>query len=510
MDVNPGGDIVNFHVKQGQINDERADLIVVGLFQGEQPTQAPASTLDAALNGAMGNLIAAGDFAGTAGETVVLYTLGALAAPRLLLVGLGESAKFNGQAARSMAATVARKARDLGARVVAAALPGTGAGGVDALAAGQAVAEGTTLGLYRFRGYKSALPKDWKNDPETFTLIETGPERIGALEAGIARGETIAKGVKLARDMVNEPANFMTPTTIAGLATEQAAELGLRAQVLERADMVELGMGILLAVAAESEQPPKFVILEHNADRADLPTVVLVGKGVTFDSGGISLKPGEDMWRMKDDMAGAAAVIGALMVAARLKLPLHVVGLAPCAENLPGGRAQKPGDVFTGMTGKTMEVISTDAEGRMLLADALAYAGRFNPAAVVDIATLTGAQAVALGPMAAGLFSNDEALATKLADAAAASGERVWRLPLYDEYLEGIKSQVADVKNSGGRSGGIGTSAKFLEHFTDGYPWAHIDMASMAWGDEDKPVQPKGATGYGVRLFTALLESWAQ
>ena len=195
-------------------------------------------------------------------------------------------------------------------------------------------------------------------------------------------------------------------------------------------------------------------------------------------------------------------------MAARLNLPLHVVGLAPCAENLPGGRAQKPGDVFTGMTGKTMEVISTDAEGRMLLADALAYAARFNPAAVVDIATLTGAQAMALGPQAAAVFCNDEALAARLLAAAEASGDRLWRLPLYDEYAEAIKSQVADVKNTGGRYGGIGTSAKFIEHFTEGYPWAHVDMASMSLAEEDKPAQPKGATGYGVRLFTAFLEGF--
>jgi leucyl aminopeptidase len=499
---------MDFLVKQGQINDEAADLIVVSLFQGAHLVDAPAA-IDAALNGAIGNIIDAGDFTGKAGETAVLYSLGKLAAPRVLLVGLGEPAKFSLLVARNTAATVARKARDLGVRTVAATLPGTEVGGVDALAAGRAVSEGATLGLYRFRGYKSELPKDWKSDPETFTLVESGPERIGALEAGITRGQTIARGVKLARDMVNEPANYMTPTTVAGVAAEQAEELGLRVQVLERADMEQLGMGILLAVAAASAQPPKFIVLEHNAGRDDLPTVVLCGKGVTFDSGGISLKPGEDMWRMKDDMAGAAAVIGAVSVAARLKLAVHVVGLAPCAENLPGGNAQKPGDVFTGMTGKTMEVISTDAEGRMLLADTLAYAGRFKPAAVVDIATLTGAQSIALGPLAAGVFSNDDGLAGQLLDAAATSGDRLWRLPLYDEYGEAIKSPVADVRNTGGRYGGIGTSAKFLEHFTDGYPWAHIDMASMAWSDEDKPAQPKGATGYGVRLFTALLENWA-
>ncbi|PKO21045.1 MAG: hypothetical protein CVU38_16890 [Chloroflexi bacterium HGW-Chloroflexi-1] len=300
----------------------------------------------------------------------------------------------------------------------------------------------------------------------------------------------------------------MTPSVMAERAASLARETGLRIQVLDRDEIRALGMGIFMAVAEESEQPPKFIILEHNPDRADLPTIVLAGKGVTFDSGGISIKPVAKMWRMKGDMAGGAAVIAALGVAARLGLPLHVVGLAPCAENLPGGRAQKPGDVFTGMTGKTMEVISTDAEGRMLLADALAYAGRFKPDAVVDIATLTAAQSIALGPQAGALFANDEGLAGRLLAAAEASSERLWRMPLYDEYTEAIESQVADVKNSGGKFGGVGTSAKFLEHFTEGYPWAHLDIASMGWSDEDRPARPKGATGYGVRLVTAFLEGW--
>ncbi len=385
---------------------------------------------------------------------------------------------------------------------------GAGIGGLDPAAAAGALAEGSLLGLYRYAGYRSKPPKDWKPDPETLIVVGRDAEHLAAFRAGIERAEAIAQGVMSARDMVNTPANHMTPSVMAERAAALAAETGLKLDVLGRAKCKSLGMGIFMAVAEASEEDPKFIILEHNADQPDLPTVVLVGKGVTFDSGGISIKPAEDMWKMKDDMSGAAAVIATLGVAARLKLPLHVVGLAPCAENLPGGRGQKPGDVFTGMTGKTMEVISTDAEGRMLLADALAYAARFNPAAVVDIATLTGAQAIALGPQAAAVFCNDEKLVAGLLAAAGASGDRLWRLPLYDEYGEAIKSQVADVKNSSGRYAGIGASAKFIEHFTEGYPWAHVDMASMAWAEEDKPAQPKGASGYGVRLFTAFLEAF--
>jgi leucyl aminopeptidase len=499
---------VDIQVKQGSITEAAADIVVVSLFQGETAPAGATGAVNAALHGAIRDVIAAGDFTGNSGETVVLYTRGACAAARVLVVGLGEAAGFDRRAARNAAATAARKARDLGAKNVASIVHGAGVGGLEPGAAAGALVEGTRLGLYRFGGYRSKPPKDWKPDPETLTVLGLDAAQLAALRAGIARAEAVAAGVILARDLVNTPANYMTPSVMAERAEALAQETGLKFAVLGRAECKALGMGIFMAVAEESEQDPKLIILEHNAGRDDLPTVVLVGKGVTFDSGGISLKPAEDMWQMKDDMAGAAAVIASLGVAARLNLPLHIVGLAPCAENLPGGRAQKPGDVFTGMRGKTVEVISTDAEGRMLLADALAYAANYSPAAVVDIATLTGAQSIALGPQAAAVFANDEKLVAGLLAAADASGDRLWRLPLYDEYLDAIKSQVADVKNSGGRYGGVGTSAKFLEHFTEGYPWAHVDMASMSLADEDKPTQPKGGTGYGVRLFTAFLEGF--
>jgi leucyl aminopeptidase len=495
-------------VRQGSITETTADLIIVNLLQGVTAAGGATRAIDDALGGAITDVIAAGDFAGKAGETLVLYPRGSMPAQRVLVLGLGEQGKLSAASLRNAAASAARKARELGARIVATVVHGAGSGGLDPAAAAQALAEGTLLGLYRFEGYRSEKGKDWKPNPDSFVTLEADAGKLPAIETGVATGRAIAEGVMLARDLVNTPANHMTPTIMAERATALASETGLKIEVLGRAECKALGMGIFMAVAEESEQEPKFIILEHNAGREDLPAVILAGKGVTFDSGGISIKPGDEMWRMKDDMAGAAAVIAALGVAARLNLPLRVIGLAPCAENLPGGRAQKPGDVFKGMNGKTMEVISTDAEGRMLLADALAYAARYNPAAVVDIATLTGAQGVALGPHAAALFSNDEGLAEKLLAAADASAERLWRLPLYDEYLETIKSQVADVKNSGGRSGGVGTSAKFLEHFTEGYPWAHVDMASVAWSDEDKPARPRGATGYGVRLFTAFLQAW--
>ncbi|MGE5601818.1 MAG: leucyl aminopeptidase family protein, partial [Nitrososphaerales archaeon] len=414
-------------VKQGNITQEQAELIVVNLFQGVTLPGGATGAVDGALGGMIREVLATGDFTGKSGETIVLYTRGAIPAPRVLIVGLGDSGKLDLHVVRNASATVTRKARDLGVKHFATIVHGAGIGGLDPQQAAQAVAEGALLGLYRYEGYHSKPPKDWKPDPDKMTVVEFSAERSAALEAGVRKGESIARGVNLARRLVNTPANHMTPTAMADAAEALARETGLDFDALGRNECRALGMGIFMAVAEESEQEPRLIILEHNKGVPDLPTVVLVGKGVTFDSGGISLKPGEEMWKMKGDMAGAAAVIAALGVAARLKLPAHVVGLAPCAENLPGGRAQKPGDVFTGMSGKTMEVISTDAEGRMLLADTLAYAARFKPAAVVDIATLTGVQSMALGPQAAAFFANDEALASRLVTAADASGERLWR-----------------------------------------------------------------------------------
>ncbi|MCX6031730.1 MAG: leucyl aminopeptidase, partial [Chloroflexi bacterium] len=359
-------------VKQGNITEAATDLVVVNLFQGVTTPGGATAAVDRALGGAISAVIATGDFTGKSGETLVLYTRGALPAPRVLVVGLGERAKFDLRAARTAAATAARKARDLGMKTWATIVHGAGIGELTPGAAAGALAEGTRLGLYRYEGYRSKPPVDWKPDPQALTVVELDADHLPALQSGISRAETVAQGVNLARDLANTPANYMPPAVMAERAAALAQETGLRCEVLGRAECKALGMGIFMAVAEESEQEPKFIILEHNAGRPDLPTVVLVGKGVTFDSVGISIKPSDEMWKMKGDMAGAAATIAALGVAARLNLPLHVVGLAPCAENLPGGRAQKPGDVFRGMKGKTMEVISTDAEGRMLLADALA------------------------------------------------------------------------------------------------------------------------------------------
>jgi leucyl aminopeptidase len=380
---------------------------------------------------------------------------------------------------------------------------GAGIAGLDAQAAAQALAEGTQLAAYRAPQYKR---ESSAQGPTSCSVVEFDAAKLPIVKAGIESGQAIVQGVGSARDYVSEPPNILVPALMAERASAMAAKTGLSCSVLGHAEMTELGMNILLAVSRGSANEPKLIILEHTpAGLAEQKPLVLVGKGITFDTGGISIKPSENMWMMKDDMAGAAAVVGAMEAIAKIGVQRRVIGLAVCVENMPDGNAFRPGDILTGITGKSAEIISTDAEGRLVLADALGYVARYAPAAVVDLATLTGAIGVALGPQAAGLFANDQALQDALLAAATASGERLWPMPMYDEYKDDIKSDMAEVKNSGSRAGGVATSAKFIEHFTEGYPWAHLDIAAMAWSATDSnPLNPKGATGYGVRLLVAL------
>jgi leucyl aminopeptidase len=336
---------------------------------------------------------------------------------------------------------------------------------------------------------------------------------VSAAQQGVDAGCAIADGVKLTRDLVNLPPNVCDPAYLAKAVDEAAQAVGLKIEVLEKRQMEALGMGALLGVAQGSQTPPHFIILEHNADKADeLDTIVLVGKGVTFDTGGYSIKTGEGMVGMKADMAGGAAVIGAMRIIGALKVPLHVVGLVPAADNMISGNAYRPQEVLRASNGVTIEIISTDAEGRLLLADALVFASRYKPAVVVDIATLTGACVVALG----GVFSSDDKLRDALMNAASRTSEKIWPLPLFPEYDKMIESQAADIKNTGGRFGGAATAAAFLKHFVDYPAWAHIDMAGMAGidnvgGSNDNPYVPsKGATGFGARLLADFVRGWGR
>jgi leucyl aminopeptidase len=502
---------ISVSVAHGQIQQHAADAVVVNLFQGVAQPGGATAAVDAALGGQIAAVIAAGDFKGRRGEVLTLYSRGALPAPRVLVVGLGQAESFDLDGVRRAAASAALAARKLGLRRLASIVHGAGFAGLDAAAAAQATVEGTVLALYEFKAYKSAGP-----DPEApppladLTLVELDGGRLEAVRAGAAAGAGVAAGVELARDLANHPGNVATPTYLGEQAQALAARHGMRAELWEPERMRAEGMGALLSVAAGSAQPARFIVVEHApAGTGSQAPLVLVGKAVTFDAGGISLKPGPKMGAMKYDMAGGAAVLGALEAVGRLGLNKRVIGLVGATENLPGGTATRPGDIVKALNGTTIEVLNTDAEGRMVLADCLSYAQRLNPAAVVDLATLTGAIVIALGPQMAGLFANNDPLAAQLAAAASATGEPLWRMPLVALYDDMVKSDCADIQNVADTSpapAGSIYGAKFLERFVT-YPWAHLDIAATAWDAKDVPYLPKGATGFGVRLLVEWLRT---
>ncbi|MBC7225065.1 MAG: leucyl aminopeptidase, partial [Anaerolineae bacterium] len=378
------------NVKTGPIQEQVSDLIVVNLFEGMEAPGGATKAVDEAMGGRIRQVIQAGDFKGKKGELLLLYPGDALPAKRVLVAGLGPQEKFNLEVARQVSAKVAQRARDLGVQAYHTVVHGAGQGGLEVAEAAQALVEGAILGLYRFAEYRTQDEEKGKTVQE-LTLVEFDEQRATQMALGAQAGQVVAEATCFARDLINQPPSAMTPRILATQAQKMAERYGLQYKVLDENRMRELGMGALLGVARGSDEPPRFIIVEHNADRQDLPTLVLVGKGITFDAGGLSLKTSEGMRTMKGDMAGAAAVLGALRAAAVLNLPLHVVGLVPATENMPSGKAYKIGDVLQAMSGKTIEIVNTDAEGRLILADALAYAAQYKPDAVVDIATLTGA-----------------------------------------------------------------------------------------------------------------------
>ena len=497
---------MNIQAMPVSILETDADTVLIYLFSGDETLAGAAAALNSALDGLVADLFDGGDFSAKAEQVAVVYPRGAIKARRVLLVGLGERESFQLNGLRRASAVASRRARDLNAERLAISLPAAELVSADLA---QAVVEGALMGLYAYHGQKTDdKPQVGPQSIEVIIDDETG---LAELLSAAQRGKAYADGAWLARDLVNMPPNICTPEYLAQRASEMAEAVGLKCEALGVQQMRALKMGALLAVAQGSDAPPRFIVMEHNADRAkELDTVVLVGKGVTFDTGGYSLKTPDGMVGMKADMGGGAAVIAAMQVIATLDIPLHVVGLVPAADNMISGHAYRPQEVVTASNGKTIEIISTDAEGRLLLADALVYAQRYQPSAVVDIATLTGACLVALGKVAAGLFASDDALRDSLVAAAEATGELVWPMPLFPEYKKDIESQTADMKNSGGRAGGAATAAAFLSNFVDYPAWGHIDMAGMMLDAEGNPCIPeKGGTGYGARLLAQFVERWA-
>ncbi len=487
-------------VVAGDIVQIEADAVVVNLFEGEKQLSGASAAIDKALGGAVGYLISQGEIRGKLGEVGIVHTLGKLPARTVAVAGLGKRQDFDVDKVRKVAGDSCRALRKLNCHKVATILHGAGGGGIEPEASAEAIVEGSLLGLYNFAQYKKPEYKDIKR----IMIVERDEARIPVVERGIHKGKIIAEAVTLARDMVNEPSNRMTPTRMAEVAREIAAEYNLGFNVFDSKDMEAMGMGALLGVARGSNEPPKLITLSYKGDEQSDSAIGFIGKGVTFDSGGISIKPSERMEQMKDDMAGGAAVIAALRAIAQLKPKINVAAVIPATENLPSGTALKPGDILKAMNGKTIEVISTDAEGRLILADALSYAIKQKISPLVDLATLTGACRVALGNGYSGLFGNNQQLADKVLKAAAKTGEKLWQLPMPEEYKEQNKSEIADIKNVGNRYGGAITAALFLSEFVDNTPWVHLDIAGTAWSSKESGYIVKGATGVGVRTLVEL------
>jgi leucyl aminopeptidase len=495
---------MNLKVVHGDLIDTPTQAIVVNLFDGVHRPGGATGAINDALNGAISSLIDDGEIKGKQGESTLIHTLGKMPAKRVLIMGLGKQEDFTLGKVRDITADSCRILRRLGLESATSIAHGAGIGGLETSAVAQAMAEGTLLGLYRFDKYLTKST-DQKQVFSDLQIIEQDASKINALKAGLEQGRVIAEATILARDMVNEPANVMTPTNIAEIAQQVAQSNNLEIEVFSTQRAQELGMGAFLGVARGSHQPPQFIALRYWGDPENPDNNLgLLGKGITFDTGGISLKAAASMSEMKTDMSGAAAVISAMQAIAQLKPTINVTALAPCTENMPGGDAQRPGDIVRAMNGKSIEVDNTDAEGRLALADALGYAHNLNLKRLVDIATLTGAIVTSLGNLCSGGFTNNQELMDQVVQSGEQTGERIWQLPMFDEYKDLNHSEVADIKNTGGRGAGSITAAHFLREFTEDTPWVHLDIAGTAFSSRVKGHIVKGATGVPVRTLVNL------
>jgi leucyl aminopeptidase len=489
---------MDVHLVRSNWSTVECDALFVPLFEEDVAGGALASEIDSALDGLLTEVKESGELTGKPGETVTVYRPGNLKCRRLVLVGSGKESSYDSASIRSILMRAVVKTRTSGLKTLAVYRRSF----EKAPVAAQAALEGLILGSWNNAEYKT-LNRPVRRLEKVLLVFNGQPMDDSFLHEVEHRAEVMAGATNLARAWADEPGNIVNPSQLAERARELANKAGLEIEVWDEQRIEKEGMNAILAVAKGSDEPARLIILRHwGAPDAESPPGVLVGKGVTFDSGGLSIKPAQNMEEMKSDKAGACAVLAAMRAIAQLEVPQNVVGIVPAAENLPSGRAQRPGDVIRSLSGKTIEVINTDAEGRLLLADALHYALQLNPAFVVDIATLTGACVVALGKLRAGVFSNDPSLREALFRAADRAGERIWQLPLDEEYRDELKSDIADIRNVGERWGGAISAAKFLEEFALESRWCHIDMAGVARFPEDDVV--KGATGFGVRTLVEL------
>ncbi|MBE9512993.1 MAG: leucyl aminopeptidase [Chloroflexi bacterium] len=492
----------------GDITKIKAGAIVVNLFEGMERLDGDIANIDKALDGAISQLISQGEIKGKLNEVTIVHSLGKLPATRVVVAGLGKQQELTQDRVRGVMAETCRLLQQKGVDSMATIAQGAEIANITVEGAAQAVTEGALLGVYSFRRH---ITKEAEHgEIKQLLIVGSDETKLPILEQGCYKGRVLAEATNLARDMVNEPANYMTPKHMADMAAKLAETYGLELSVLEREQMQELGMGALLGVAQGSRQPPKFIVLHYRGSDSTEIDVALVGKGVTFDSGGISIKPSEKMDEMKGDMAGGAAVMAAISAIAQLKPKINVMAVIPATENLPGDSALKPGDILTAMNGKTIEIISTDAEGRLILADALGYAKKLGAKLVVDVATLTGACRIALGDVCSGAFGNNQELIDKVIAAGTEAGELIWQMPMYEEYKEQNKSEVADIKNIGGKYGGAITAAQFIAEFAGDTPWVHLDIAGTSLSEKERTYRVKGATGVPVRTLVNLVLSLAK
>ena len=475
--------------------DVEADALVVTIYEGEKADDGALKELDERTGGIVSEMLGTDEMRGKQSDTVYIYRPGNIRAERLLLVGAGKREDFSLDTIRKVTGSAARFLRGKGARSMAILRRSQLEIGNSA----QAAVEGVLLGLFEPDMYKTENKEERRIDQLILLAAAAGSE--DALSEGVERGRIIGEAVNFARELSNEPSSTLTPTELAERAKETATRFGLDIDVLDEARMKELGMGALLGVARGSDEPAKMIVLRHMGNEDDSNIIAIVGKGITFDSGGISIKPAEGMEKMKYDMSGAAATLAAMRAIAQLKPKANVIGVMPTTENMPSGRAYKPGDVLRAMSGKTIEVINTDAEGRLILADAISYARKLGATKIIDLATLTGAVSIALGAINVAILGNDQLFVDEIRGAAREVGERFWQLPMDKDYREMIKSDIADIKNSSGRNAGTITAAYFLREFAEDTPWVHLDIAGTAWENERKPYMSKGPTGVAIRTL---------
>ncbi|MDT8419481.1 MAG: leucyl aminopeptidase [Desulfuromonadales bacterium] len=499
---------MEFKIKKGALEAQKTSCLVLGVSEGRVKTQA-LQALDQLLEGRLQRSFRTREFTGADGEMLLVHAGQDVPWERVLLVGMGKERNLSLRLLRQSASSAARfllERKICSFMLAFDLLPVRGSSLAERV---QAQAEGVLLADYRFEYYLA----DEKRKPQTALVLAAvwlAPDsKRGEAESALEVARQVCAGVSFARDLVNQPGNCKSPEYLARQAVQMAENAGIEATLLKRKDLQREGCGGILGVAQGSCREPYLVILKYQGGTEDARPIALVGKGVVFDSGGISLKPAEKMDEMKMDMGGAAAVLGTMLAAARLKLPVNLVAAIPAVENMPSGSAIRPGDILTSLSGKTIEVLNTDAEGRLILADALTYVGRFNPRVVIDVATLTGACIIALGHQASAVLGNHDGLVRQLLKAGERSGERLWQLPLWEEYAAMLKSDFADLKNIGGRPAGTITAAAFLQNFASDYTWAHLDIAGTAWEEKGRPGYPKGGTGFGVRMLIEYLRGVA-